>query len=319
MKSIHYIKNVDDLKKISNNKNHVITIGVFDGVHKGHQSLIANLENSLLESNYNSTLITFQNSPFHFIKKINDNNFYISTTEEKIKILNQFKLDQIIIIEFNTNINQTSAKEFLGILTSNLKMKKLFVGPDFAFGKNREGNIKYLNENQKSLKYELNVANALKKHKQIISSTRIKQLLSKGDIQLANTYLGRPYNLSGHVIKGEGRGKNLNMPTANIDYNLKKILPIDGIYASKVIINKKEYMGALSIGNNPTFGHNNNKSVEVHLINFKDDIYNEFINIKIYKHMRDQIKYNDIATLMTQMQKDLINIKEYFKNEKNNK
>ena len=201
MKSIHYIKNVDDLKKISNNKNHVITIGVFDGVHKGHQSLIANLENSLLESNYNSTLITFQNSPFHFIKKINDNNFYISTTEEKIEILNQFKLDQIIIIEFNANINQTSAKEFLGILTSNLKMKKLFVGPDFAFGKNREGNIKYLNENQKSLKYELNVANALKKHKQIISSTRIKQLLSKGDIQLANSYLGRPYNLSGHVIK----------------------------------------------------------------------------------------------------------------------
>ena len=316
MKSIHYIKNVDDLKKISNNKDHVITIGVFDGVHKGHQSLIANLENSLLEDNYNSTLITFQNSPYHFIKKINDNNFYLSTIEEKTEILNRFRLDQIIIIEFNEKINQTTAKEFLNILTSNLKMKKLFVGPDFAFGKNREGNIKYLNENQKSLKYELRVAEAFKQHKQIISSTKIKQLISTGDIQLANSYLGRPYNLSGYVIRGEGRGKNLNMPTANIDYNLKKILPIDGIYSSKVIINKEEYIGALSIGNNPTFGQNNDKSVEVHLIDFKDDIYGEFINIKIYKHMRDQIQYNDTATLMIQMQKDLIDIKEYFKNDK---
>ena len=316
MKSIHYIKNVDDLKKISNNKDHVITIGVFDGVHKGHQSLIANLENSLLEDNYNSTLITFQNSPFHFIKKINDNNFYLSTIEEKTEILNRFRLDQIIIIEFNEKINQTTANEFLNILTSNLKMKKLFVGPDFAFGKNREGNIKYLNENQKSLKCELRVAEAFKQHKQIISSTKIKQLISTGDIQLANSYLGRPYNLSGYVIRGEGRGKNLNMPTANIDYNLKKILPIDGIYSSKVIINKEEYIGALSIGNNPTFGQNNDKSVEVHLIDFKDDIYGEFINIKIYKHMRDQIQYNDTATLMIQMQKDLIDIKEYFKNDK---
>ncbi len=316
MKSIHYIKNVDDLKKISNNKDHVITIGVFDGVHKGHQSLIANLENSLLEDNYNSTLITFQNSPYHFIKKINDNNFYLSTIEEKTEILNRFRLDQIIIIEFNEKINQTTANEFLNILTSNLKMKKLFVGPDFAFGKNREGNIKYLNENQKSLKYELRVAEAFKQHKQIISSTKIKQLISTGDIQLANSYLGRPYNLSGYVIRGEGRGKNLNMPTANIDYNLKKILPIDGIYSSKVIINKEEYIGALSIGNNPTFGQNNDKSVEVHLIDFKDDIYGEFINIKIYKHMRDQIQYNDTATLMIQMQKDLIDIKEYFKNDK---
>ena len=316
MKSIHYIKNVDDLKKISNNKDHVITIGVFDGVHKGHQSLIANLENSLLEDNYNSTLVTFQNSPFHFIKKINDNNFYLSTIEEKTEILNRFRLDQIIIIEFNEKINQTTANEFLNILTSNLKMKKLFVGPDFAFGKNREGNIKYLNENQKSLKCELRVAEAFKQHKQIISSTKIKQLISTGDIQLANSYLGRPYNLSGYVIRGEGRGKNLNMPTANIDYNLKKILPIDGIYSSKVIINKEEYIGALSIGNNPTFGQNNDKSVEVHLIDFKDDIYGEFINIKIYKHMRDQIQYNDTATLMIQMQKDLIDIKEYFKNDK---
>ena len=165
-------------------------------------------------------------------------------------------------------------------------MKKLFVGPDFAFGKNREGNIKYLTKNQKSYQYELKVVDAFKQRKQIITSTRIKKLISGGDIQLANSYLGRPYNLSGHVIKGEGRGKNLNMPTANINYNLKKILPIDGIYASKVIINKKEYIGALSIGNNPTFGHNNNKSVEVHLIDFKDDIYDEFINIKIYKHIR---------------------------------
>ena len=157
MQSIHYVKNVNDFKKIFNTKNHIVTIGVFDGVHKGHQSLISQAIKEGVEQNLKSSLITFQNSPYHHIKNLNDNNSYLNTIEEKKSILKQLKLDQIILIEFNDSINQTSAIEFLKILKTNIKMKKLIVGPDFAFGKDRIGDIKFLTQNQNSFDYELSV------------------------------------------------------------------------------------------------------------------------------------------------------------------
>ena len=314
MQSIHYVKNVNDFKKIFNTKNHIVTIGVFDGVHKGHQSLISQAIKEGVEQNLKSSLITFQNSPYHHIKNLNDNNSYLNTIEEKTSILKQLELDQIILIEFNDSINQTSAIEFLKILKTNIKMKRLIVGPDFAFGKDRIGDIKFLTQNQNSFDYELSVVDTYKKNSEIVSSTKIKKLILSGEIDSANSYLGKPYNIQGKIISGKGRGKKLNMPTANLDYNSKKIIPKDGIYSCKVEFREKLYLGALSIGNNPTFG-SNNKTVEVHLIDFKDSIYGESINIKIYKHMRDQIQYNNIDSLMDQMQCDLVNIREYFKNE----
>jgi len=314
MQSIHYVKNVNDFKEILNTKNHIVTIGVFDGVHKGHQSLISQTIKMGVEQNLKSSLITFQNSPYHHIKKLNDNNSYLNTIEEKTSILKRLQLDQIILIEFNDSINQTSATEFLKILNTNINMQRLIVGPDFAFGKDRIGDIKFLTQNQKSFDYELSVVKHYKKDSEIISSTKIKKLIVSGEIEQANSYLGKPYNIEGKIIRGKGRGKKLNMPTANLDYNPKKILPKDGIYSCKVQFREKLYLGALSIGNNPTFG-NNDKTVEVHMIDFKDSIYSESINIKIYKHMRDQIQYNNIDSLIDQMQCDLVNIREYFKNE----
>jgi len=314
MQSIHYVKNVNDFKEILNTKNHIVTIGVFDGVHKGHQSLISQAIKKAAKQNLKSSLITFQNSPYHHIKNISDINSYLTTSEEKISILKKLKLDQIILIEFNDSINQTSATEFLKILNTNINMQRLIVGPDFAFGKDRIGDIKFLTQNQKSFDYELSVVKHYKKDSEIISSTKIKKLIVSGEIEQANSYLGKPYNIEGKIIRGKGRGKKLNMPTANLDYNPKKILPKDGIYSCKVQFREKLYLGALSIGNNPTFG-NNDKTVEVHMIDFKDSIYSESINIKIYKHMRDQIQYNNIDSLIDQMQCDLVNIREYFKNE----
>lgn len=314
MQSIHYVKNVNDLKKISNNKNHVVTIGVFDGVHEGHQSLISQAIKKGIEQNLKSSLITFQNSPYHHIKNLDDSNFYLTTVDEKKSILKKLDLDQVILIEFNDSINKTSAHEFLKILMNNIKMKRLVVGPDFALGKDRIGDINFLTQNQKSFDYELSVANSVKKGTEIISSTKIKKLIISGEMESANSYLGKPYNIRGEIIRGKGRGKELNMPTANLDYNLKKILPKDGVYSCKLKFKEKNYLGALSIGNNPTFGNSNNKSVEVHIIDFNDDIYGDSINIKIYKHMRDQIQYVNIDSLMNQMQHDLINIRNYFKN-----
>ena len=189
MQSIHYVKNVNDFKEILNTKNHIVTIGVFDGVHKGHQSLISQTIKKGVEQNLKSSLITFQNSPYHHIKKLNDNNSYLNTIEEKTSILKRLQLDQIKLIEFNDSINQTSATEFLKILNTNINMQRLIVGPDFAFGKDRIGDIKFLTQNQNLFGYELSVVDTYKKDSEIVSSTKIKKLIVSGEIEQANSYI----------------------------------------------------------------------------------------------------------------------------------
>jgi riboflavin kinase/FMN adenylyltransferase len=315
MQSIHYISNLNDLKKTPNRDSYLVTIGVFDGVHKGHQSLISQTIAKAKQNGYKTCLISFQNSPYHHIMNLNDNDYYLNTIKEKQSILENFDLDQIILLEFNDELSNTSPHNFLKILKSCVNMESLYVGPDFAIGKKRLGNIKYLNDNQSKFNYHLDISNPYTMNNEIISSTLIKSFIKAGQLTKANSYLGRKYNLSGTVIKGEGRGRELNMPTANLDFNIKKILPKDGVYACKVIHDETSYIGALSIGNNPTFGSDNSKSVEVHLLNFNKSIYNHSINIEIYKHIRDQIKYIDVNELKSQMQIDIINIKDYFDNE----
>jgi len=194
-------------------------------------------------------------------------------------------------------------------------LKSLIIGPDFSLGKNKEGNINYLNKMQNTFNYKLHVAEPYINQNQIVSSTLIKKLIEQKQIIKANQCLGYFYNLTGKVIKGENRGKDLNMPTANLLIDQKKFVPPEGIYACKVKYGKKKYTGALSIGKNPTFGNNNPLSIEVHIVDFSKSLYNETLTIEIHEHIRDQITYSDIIKLKEQMQKDLINIKKYFKNE----
>ena len=170
-------------------------------------------------------------------------------------------------------------------------------------------------EMQNIFDYNLHITKPYLSQKQIVSSTLIKKLINQKNIIEANKCLGYFYNLTGKVIKGENRGKALDMPTANLLINQKKFIPPESIYACKVKYKNKKYIGALSIGKNPTFGNNNPLSIEVHIVDFSKSLYNETLTIEIHKHIRDQITYSDIIKLKEQMQKDLINIKKYFNNE----
>ena len=316
MPVIHNITQLSELSKIIKSKSgYSMTIGVFDGIHLGHKFLINETIKVAKNHNHNSCVISFSNSPYHFLTKKNDSNNYLSTEYEKTYILSNYKIDDIFFIEFNAEIANTKAYNFLKYLNTSSNLKSLIIGPDFSLGKNKEGNINYLNKMQNTFDYKLHVAEPYISQSQIVSSTLIKKLIEQKQIIKANQCLGYFYNLTGKVIKGENRGKELNMPTANLLINQKKFIPPEGIYACKVKYKNKKYIGALSIGKNPTFGNNNPLSIEVHIVDFSKSLYNETLTIEIHEHIRDQITYSDIIKLKEQMQKDLNNIKKYFKNE----
>ena len=316
MPVIHNITQLSELSRIIKSKSgYSMTIGVFDGIHLGHKFLINETIKVAQNKNYNSCIISFSNSPYHFLTKKNDSNNYLSTKDEKTDILSNYKIDDIFLIEFNNEIANTTAHDFLNYLNTSSNLKFLTIGPDFSLGKNKEGNINYLNEMQNIFDYNLHITKPYLSQKQIVSSTLIKKLINQKNIIEANKCLGYFYNLTGKVIKGENRGKALNMPTANLLINQKKFIPPEGIYACKVKYKNKKYIGALSIGKNPTFGNNNPLSIEVHIVDFSKSLYNETLTIEIHEHIRDQITYSDIIKLKEQMQKDLNNIKRYFKNE----
>ena len=307
MPVIHNITQLSELSRIIKSKSgYSITIGVFDGIHLGHKFLINETIKVAKNKNYNSCIISFSNSPYHFLTKKNDSNNYLSTKDEKTDILSNYKIDDIFLIEFNNEIANTTAHDFLNYLNSSSNLKFLTIGPDFSLGKNKEGNI---------FDYNLHITKPYLSQKQIVSSTLIKKLINQKNIIEANKCLGYFYNLTGKVIKGENRGKALNMPTANLLIEQKKFIPPEGSYACKVKYKNKKYIGALSIGINPTFGNNNPLSIEVHIVDFSKSLYNETLTIEIHEHIRDQITYSDIIILKEQMQKDLNNIKKYFKNE----
>ena len=315
MPVIHKITHLSELSKIIGSKSgYSMTIGVFDGIHLGHQFLINETIKVAKNQNYNSCIISFSNSPYHFLTKKSDSNNYLSTKYEKTDILSNYEIDDIFLIEFNNKIANTTAYDFLNYINTSLNLKSLTIGPDFSLGKNKEGNINYLNKMQNIFDYKLYVTKPYLSQKQIVSSTLIKKLINQKNIIEANKCLGYFYNLTGKVIKGKNRGKDLNMPTANLLINQKKFIPPEGIYACKVKYKNKKYIGALSIGNNPTFGNDNPLSIEVHIVDFSKSLYNETLTIEIYKHIRDQITYSDIIKLKEQMQKDLINIKKIFNN-----
>jgi len=316
MPVLHKITHLSELSEIIKSKSgYSMTIGVFDGIHLGHQFLINETIKIAKNHNHNSCLISFSNSPYHFLTKKNDSNNYLSTKYEKTNILSNYKIDDIFFIEFNDEIANTKAYDFLAYLNTSSNLKSLIIGPDFSLGKNKEGNINYLNKMQNTFDYKLHVADPYINQNQIVSSTLIKKLIEQKQIIKANQCLGYFYNLTGKVIKGENRGKDLNMPTANLLIDQKKFIPPEGIYACKVKYGKKKYTGALSIGKNPTFGNNNPLSIEVHIVDFSKSLYNETLTIEIHKHIRDQITFSDIIKLKEQMQKDLIDIKKNFDNE----
>ncbi len=299
MKIIRNLKSLDKCKR-----GCAVTIGNFDGLHKGHKKLLDYIIVKAKKKSLVSTVVTFEPLPEEFFE---DKNFKrLTRLKEKLKIFKENKIDQVICLNFNDKFSKITAEDFiLNILVSGLDTRYLVVGKDFKFGHNREGNYKLLQDfAQKTSMETVSVKSQMLGEKKI-SSSEIRKALTEGDINYANKLLGRTYSISGRVTKGDQRGHRLGYPTANID--IYKSYPINGIFVVQILMeNNKSHYGLASLGNKPTFSGKNN-ILEVFIFNFNEDIYNHRLKVSFITKLRDQIKFKNENELIEQMDQDYLN------------
>ena len=277
----------------------VTCIGAFDGVHKGHIELI----NKTKEINKNFQIVTFDEIPkLYFDKSLKP----LLDNKNKNNIFNDLKPTNLIYLKFD-EINQLSSDEFLKYLDINLRTKKIVVGKDFKFGKNRSGDvdniISYFGKDNVILLSDYIIDN------EKVSSTKIRNFLDTGNIQKANNFLGREYELSGLVVKGKKLGSKIGFPTANLQLNNDLYLPKFGVYEISCKVNGNLFKGILNIGITPTVLNSKKVKIEAHLFNFNENIYDKNIFIQLKKFIREEIKFNSIDDLIKQINIDISSVK----------
>lgn len=282
----------------------VITIGTFDGVHLGHQSILKKLAEAKENGIYETLLLTFFPHP-RMVLQQDTSIKLLNTIEEKAELLDIFGIDNLIIHPFDAAFSNLSAEEFVKeILVDKLNIHKIIIGHDHRFGKNRTADINDLISFGKKYGFEVEQISAQEIDEIAISSTKIRKALLEGDIQLANQYLGYSYFISGKVIDGKKIGRTIGFPTANIEVKENyKLLPKNGVYIVSSQINNTMYYGMMNIGHNPTLGENE-QSIEVHFFELNEDIYNKNLEISFLEHIRDEKKFNSITELQSQLEKD---------------
>jgi len=292
------------IEDYTEDKRSVVTIGTFDGIHLGHQKILSRLINSSKNKNLNSVVLTFFPHPRIILNKYNEVKM-IDTLDEKIIHLNEIGIDSLIIHPFDKNFSLLSANQFIkDFLVEKLKIKHIIIGYDHRFGKGREASVTDLKNYANDYDFTVEEIKAQEIEKITISSTKIRNSINQGDIKTTKKYLGRYFMMTGKVVKGDGLGKKINYPTANIFIEeTYKIIPKDGVYLVETKIKDKLFNGMMNIGHRPTIG-TNVKSIEVHLFNFNKDIYNQVISIKMISKIRDEIKFSSIQALKDQLVKD---------------
>ena len=285
-------------------KRSVVTIGTFDGIHLGHQEILSRLIKSSKNKDLNSVVLTFFPHPRIILNKYNEVKM-IDTLDEKIIHLNEIGIDSLIIHPFDRNFSLLSANQYIkDFLVDKLKIKHIIIGYDHRFGKGREASVTDLKNYANDYDFTVEEIKAQEIEKITVSSTKIRNSINQGDIKTTEKYLGRYFNLTGKVVKGDGLGKKINYPTANIFIEeTYKIIPKDGVYLVETIIKDKLFNGMMNIGHRPTIG-TKNKSIEVHLFNFNEDIYGQVISIKMISKIRDEKKFSSIQALKEQLVKD---------------
>lgn len=299
-------------QKFTGTKNTVVTIGTFDGVHIGHRKIINRLIACAHTNDYESVVLTFFPHPRMVVQKDTGIKL-INTITERTALLEKTGLDHLIIHPFTQEFSRLTAEDFVkDILVDQLKARKVIIGYDHHFGRNRNANIDDLRKFGKL--YDFDVEEISKKDIDdvAISSTKIRQALEVGDLQKANTYLGYPFMLNGIVSRGKGLGRKMNYPTANLkieeDY---KLIPCKGVYVVRSVIDGKPVYGMMNIGTNPTVG-GNKLSVETYFFDINSDLYNKKLQIELLTRIRDEKKFNTVEELIIAMQEDETFSKKYI-------
>ena len=292
------LKSLNDLQR----KNIFLTIGNFDGVHLGHKSIIQRMKKESLE--HKILIITFNPHPLQVIKK--QDNFLITTYQEKMLLLKEEGIDFFFGINFNKNFSRLSPLEFADKFIYPIPgLKKIFVGYDFTFGINKKGNFLFLQSAFKNSPISVERLSEFKYDGVNVSSTQIRSYLSKGEIEKANLFLGRKYFLTGTVVKNLGRGKRIGFPTLNLKHDDGLLIPQKGVYATQIQIGQDHFDSVTNIGFRPTFNDNRGLSIETHAINFDCTIYEEKLKIFFLSRLREEKKFHSSHQLTDQIKKDI--------------
>jgi len=300
----------------STEKTSIVTIGTFDGVHIGHQEIIKNLVKSASDTNNKSVILTFFPHPRMVLQK-GTNLKLLTTLQEKIVLLEKTGLDFLIIEPFTKDFSRYTALDFVrDILVQQLKLKKLVIGYDHHFGRNREGNFEQLKEYGIVYGFDVEEIPAQDIQNIAVSSTKIRKALEEGNIEKANSYLGYEFMLTGTIIHGRGLGQKWNYPTVNIHIEeTYKLIPKSGVYIIKTSINNNHIFGIMNIGYRPTID-GKHQTIEVHLLDFNADLYGENIQVQLVYRLRDEQKFVSVDELFAQIKRDESNARKLITNGK---
>ena len=289
-----------------------LTIGSFDGVHIGHQQILKEMTAGAAKAGATAVAITFYPHP-EIVLRGPHGPFYLTTPEEKAHLLGKVGCDIVITLPFDKKIASISAHDFVTKLNERLGLAHLFVGQDFALGHDREGNVTTLRKYGKEMEFEVHETPVVKADGEVVSSSRIRKLLSDGKIEQANSLLGRSFTLTGEVERGEGRGRKIGIPTANLDIWNERATPGSGVYVCQAEVNGQSWQAVTNIGVRPTFGSDEDTAtVETHLLDFDEDIYGKSVRLKFLKRLRGEQKFAGVDELVNQIKSDIVDAKSYF-------
>ena len=286
-----------------------LTVGVFDGVHRGHQQILHKLTTGAHAQHVPAIVITFDPHP---AKVFGRGEIKLLTLPgERARLLGEYGVDVVITQPFDRALADVTALDFMRRLKTQLGLSQMILGYDSALGKNREGNVARLTEIGRELGYGVETVSALGDESGVISSTEIRKLVSVGNVTEAARLLGHPYRLQGLVGRGDQRGRTIGYPTANLNYAREKVVPAGGIYACWAQVRGERHMAAVNIGTNPTFTpERQTTSVESYLLDFDDDIYDETVTLEFKQRLRAELKYDSGAALVAQIGQDVAQTRE---------
>ncbi|MBI2851153.1 MAG: bifunctional riboflavin kinase/FAD synthetase [Chloroflexi bacterium] len=292
-----------ELAEIAPEKDMLLTIGVFDGVHLGHKYLLSRLKEQTGQQNLLSGVVTFRQHP-RAVLSAKDELPYLTSLEEKVSLIKKEGIDKVVTLSFTKELSQVSARRFVELLQKYLRMRGLLLGADFALGRKREGNIAALRKLGREMGFTVETVSPVKINGLVVSSTAIREALATGDIKKATSLIGRPFSLRGKVTNGAGRGAGLGFPTANLEIDPQQLLPPDGVYATQAYVDSKTYQAVTNIGKNPTFGENK-RTVETYLLDYQGALYGRELRIEIIERLRGEKRFKSVEDLKKQMKVDV--------------
>lgn len=290
-------------------------IGAFDGVHIGHQSLFDRLVAGAHQAGCKAVVITFEPLPALFFKRIVGMQV-LTSWHERVALINNFAVDQVIVLDFNASLAEVNALPFMEKVKKAIGVERLIMGIDSALGKDQASSTTGLKEIGRQLGFSVDVIPPVRNQQEVVSSSNIRKLLKSGNIIRANQFLGRPYTVSGKVVHGENRGHKLGIPTANLSIPDEKMLPANGVYATRAHVDGETYLAVTNIGVRPTFENPLPvPRVEPHLLDTDKMFYDCMIELEFVAYLRPEMRFPDASLLVAQIHKDIATAREILKDE----